>query len=237
MNAHREAFGGMPGLCASLPVEVYQGPEMPVLASDDGNHQGKSEEARPREGVWCSAHTDPDRQFVLQGPGVHRLSGERGAVCAGPVDLGAVAELQEQFKLLLEERIVVLQLEAEEREGLGKGAASGDDLRPSPRKEVERCELLENPDRVCRAQDRDGAGEPDALGLRRRRRKDHGGSGIEKLAPVVFADAEDIESHLVGEPYLLEQVGQAVGRVNRGPGDRVPSRGRKAVDPELHVLN
>jgi len=77
---------------------------------------------------WVSPDSDPDRKLILERPRVHRLPGEGRPVPAGPGDLGAGTDLQEELQLLLKERVVVPKLEPEERERLRKGAPSGYDL-------------------------------------------------------------------------------------------------------------
>jgi hypothetical protein len=66
--------------------------------------------------------------------------------------------------LLLEERLVIDEVESEQREGLGERAAADDELGTAVRYRVERRELGVHPHRVLRAQYRHGSAEPDAFG-------------------------------------------------------------------------
>ena len=126
-----------------------------------------------------------------------------------------LADLQEQIELLGKERVVVLQPEAEQRKGLDGRAAADDHLRPALRQQIEGGELLKHPHRVGGAQDRDGAGETDALGSGRRRAENDRRGGIEELPAVVFADAKDVQADLIGVFDLFDQVAQPVRRADR----------------------
>src|ERR1700733_16253149 len=106
---------------------------------------------------------------------------------AGPLDVGAVANLQEQVELFGEEGVVVFELEAEERVGLDEGAAASDDLCASVGDEVEGGEVLEDADGIGCAENGDGRGEADAFGAGGGGGEDDGGGGVEVLGAVVFA--------------------------------------------------
>ena len=112
--------------------------------------------------------------------------------------------------------MIVVEVVAEERKGLDEGAPSGHDLSAPPGDQVELGELLENPHRVVRAQDRHRAGETDALGPGRDRRQDHGGRGDEKVGPVVLADGEQVEPELIGQLGLLEELAHPLLRAGAG---------------------
>ncbi len=88
---------------------------------------------------------------------VDALAGERGAMFAGPVDVGALAKGEEEVEFFGEEVVVVFELEAEEREGFDEGAAACDDFGAAVGDEVESGELLEDADGVGCAEDRDGS--------------------------------------------------------------------------------
>ena len=122
-----------------------------------------------------------------------------------------VPDLQQEVELLSEQGVVVLEVEAEEREGLDEGAAAGDDLGAAVGDEVEGGELLEDADRVGGREDGDGAGEADVLGARGRGGEDDGGSGVEVLDAMMLTDAEDVEAELIGESDLFEQIAEAIG--------------------------
>src|SRR5712692_317887 len=82
-----------------------------------------------------------------------------------------LANLQKQIEFLGEERVVVLQPEAEERKRFDGRAAADDHFRASLRQQIERGELLKYAYRVCGTQNGDSAGETDPV---RRRAVGHG---------------------------------------------------------------
>src|SRR5688572_13522611 len=131
-------------------------------------------------------------------------------MAARPLDVLGVTDLEEQVQVLLKEGVVVLQPQTEERKRVDEGSAADHHLGPACRQQVERRELLKEPDGVDRAQDRDGAREPDATGAGRGRRQNHGRSRVQVLPAVMFADAERIEARLVCEFDLLDQLAQTV---------------------------
>ena len=89
---------------------------------------------------------------------------DRRAQAAGPGDRFAVAQLQQQVELFGEQRVVVAEIVAEQREGFDEGAAPRHDLGAAAGKQVERRELLEHPHRIVRRQHRHRAGQLDLLG-------------------------------------------------------------------------
>src|SRR5205085_2011665 len=81
-----------------------------------------------------------------------------------PGDPGVLPQLQEQVELLGEQLVVVVQIEAEQRERLDERPPAGHDLDPAAGDQVDGGVLLEDPDRVLRREDGDRAGQPDPLG-------------------------------------------------------------------------
>src|SRR5258705_1687629 len=142
------------------------------------------------------------------------------------------ANVQQQIELLGKECIVVLEPEAEEREGLDGRAAADDHLRAAPRQQIERGEVLKRAHRVLRAQHGDRAGQPDALRPCRRSAKDDRGRGIQKLATMMFADPERVQPDLVGVFDLLHELSQPLRRVD-GAAVLVEGGG-ETVNPNLH---
>ena len=133
--------------------------------------------------------------------------------------------MEQLVELLLEQAVVVAEVEAEERERLDERAAPDHHLRASAGEQIERRELLIEPNRDCRAEYGDRAREPDALRTRRGRREHDGRSGDGELGPVVLADAVDVEPDLVRELDLLHELAQALlraalagARVGEGEG-------------------
>src|SRR5207237_8220935 len=158
--------GSVPGAPPDVAVEVDERPEAPCLAADDRDHQRETEETRAGEGRRRAADAEPDRQRILQRSRVDALSGERRPVFARPLDVLVVADREQELELLLKERVVVLELVAEQREGLDERATPDDHLRAAVREQVERRELLKYADRVRSAEDGHRAREANALGAR-----------------------------------------------------------------------
>jgi len=178
-------------------------------------------------------NSQPDGQRILHRPGVDALSVQRSAMLTRPINLRVGANFQQQVKLLGKKRIVVIQVETEEREGLDKGAAAGNNLCPSLRDQIQGCKLLKDAHRVGRTQHGNCAGKADALGERRARGEDYRRGGIEKLGPVMFANPKHIEPHLVGERNLFQQVPHALRGAEHDPCNRVWNRCCKAVYTKL----
>src|SRR6266850_5294117 len=143
-----------------------------------------------------------------------------------------LANLQKQIEFFGEERIVVLQSKAEERKRFDGRPPAYDHLRASLRQQIERGEALKYPHRIGSAQNRDSAGETDAMCSRRRCAENDGRRGIEELTTMVFTDAKDIQAHLIGVFDLLDQVSQTVLRAHGKTA--VVESGGEAVNSDLH---
>src|SRR6476619_8270813 len=115
MDADLELIWRMAGAQTGLAVTVDQRPEPMRLAADDRDHQRQSECAGASKRAGRAADTEPNRQRVLERARVNSLPGECSAVLARPVNMRVLADAQKQIELLGEERIVVLELQAEER--------------------------------------------------------------------------------------------------------------------------
>jgi hypothetical protein len=139
---------------------------------------------------------------------------------------------EQEVQLLREQRVVVAEVVAEQRERLHERPASRHDLRASARQQVQRRELLEDPHGVVAAQHTHGAGQPDpgrALGARG---QDHGRRGGGVVAAVVLADPEHVEAHLVGERDLLDDLAQPLRRPH---AVGVQADVGEGVHPDLHA--
>ena len=127
-----------------------------------------------------------------------------------PGDVLAVADLQQQVELLGVQLVVVVEVVAEQRERLDERAASGHDLGAPAGEQVDVGELLEDAHRVVGAEHRDRAREADPLGAHGGRREHGRRRGDEEVRAVVLADREHVESELVGELDLLDQLAHAL---------------------------
>src|SRR2546430_17596505 len=86
-------------------------------------------------------------------------------------------------------------IETEVRKCQGKGAAPRHDLRASTRDEVERGEVLEDPDRIVGAQHAHRARVPDLRGAGRRLRADSGRRRDHEVWALIFPGAERVDAH------------------------------------------
>ena len=212
VDADFEFLGGVTGAVAGFAVDVDEGTEAVGFATDDGDHQRKAEEAGAGEGLWGSTNSKPDWERILDGARIDALAGERGAVFAGPMGIGVFAQREEEIEFFGEEVVVIFEFEAEEREGLDEGAAAGDDFGATVRDEIEGSEVLEDADGVGGAENGDGGGEANGCGAGGGSGEDDGGSGVEVLGAMMFAEAEDVETDLVGQLDLFEQMRNALLR-------------------------
>src|ERR1700719_1808908 len=135
MDADLQFFRGMAGAQTGFAITIDQRAEAAMLTADDRDHQGQPKIPGANEGGGRASDAEPDGQRVLQRARVNALPGERRTVPARPMDVGLLADLQEQVEALGKERIVIIELEAEERERLDERAAPGDDLGPSLREQ------------------------------------------------------------------------------------------------------
>src|SRR5437879_12018232 len=74
------------------------------------------------------------------------------------------------------------------------------------RDKIQSGKFLENANRVSGAKYGDGARKADVLRTRGGRGQNHGWGGIKELGPVMFSDAEHVETHLVGKLNLFQQM-------------------------------
>lgn len=78
----------------------------------------------------------------------------------------------QQLELLREELVVVLEVIAEQKEGLDERTPTGHDFGPPIREQVEGGKVLEDANRIVGAEDGDRAGQADPGGPLRRRAQD-----------------------------------------------------------------
>jgi hypothetical protein len=141
-----------------------------------------------------------------------------------------------QVAMLGEKPVLIFGLVAEQRKRLGIDAATGDNFGPPAGDEVERGVILEHANGVRGAKDGDGTRELDAPGLRCDGGKDHRGRRHREVEPVMFADGENVESRLVGEPCLRQHFGDPFAGREVLPGYRVRGDIAKAIDAEFHEI-
>ena len=227
--------GVVAGLGGGAAVEVEERGELRGLAADDGEGERQAEGAGADDRLRRAADGDPDGQAGLRRAGVDAAAVDlRGEAAAGPGQALAVVEGEEEAELLVEERVVVVEVVAEEREGLDEGAAADHDLGAAVGEGVEGGELLEDADRVVGGEDGDGAGQADAGGAGGGAGEGDGRGGGGVVGAVVLAEAEDVEAELVGEGDLLDEVAQALRRADRAAGGGVGADVGEGVEAELH---
>src|SRR6266705_1038055 len=115
MNANLELIWRVSRAQSCFAVAIDQWPEAVRFPADDRNHQWEPEHAGANKRAGRASDTEPNRQRVLQRARINSLPGKWRAVFARPVNVGVLANIQKQIKLLGKERIVVLELEPEER--------------------------------------------------------------------------------------------------------------------------
>src|SRR5216683_2489977 len=110
----------MTSATACLAVEINQGAKAPRFTADDGHHQRKAERSGTRKRSRRTAHPEPDRKSSLIRPWIHSLPRKRRSVLTSPMNVSVFSNLQKQFQLARKKRIVIGEIEAEQRKGFHK---------------------------------------------------------------------------------------------------------------------
>jgi hypothetical protein len=140
---------------------------------------------------------------------------ERRAEASRPGDGILGGDPQEEIELLIVERVVVVEGVAEEREGLDEGAAPDDEFGASCRQQIDGGKFLEHPHGIGGAQDGDGGGQFDLPCHRGDGTKNHGRGRNRIVGPVMLADAEHVQTGLVGELRSCDDLGEPLLRGGR----------------------
>src|SRR5438105_656552 len=77
----------------------------------------------------CASDAQPDRQHVLDWSRIDALAGQLGPELTRPDDMLVCAQVQQEVQLLREQRVIVLEVVAKERECFNRGAAPDHHLR------------------------------------------------------------------------------------------------------------
>lgn len=219
-----------------LAVEIEERRKTPRFTADDRQRHRQAERTGTGNRLRRATDGNPERQRVLQRAGIDAAAVDRRTHLALPGHRFAVAQRHEQIELFLEQLVVIFEIVAEEREGFDEGAAPRHHLRPAVRQEVEGGELLEHPHRIVRAQDGDGAGQPDVFGLDRSRGQDGRRRRGGVIRPVMFAEPEDVEAHLVGQLDFLQKVLQSPRPFRPLCGSRRIDI-RESIKTEFHIIH
>ena len=207
VGAHGQSF--VAELLIRAFIEVDEGAEAARGAADDGQHQGHLVPGGTHHRLRGAADGHPGLKRGF-GRRVELLVLQPRARGAGPGDgsTGAVGfeDVCHEVEFLFEERLVVAQVVAEEREGLGEGSASQGQLRAAVRQRLQRGEAFEYAHRIIRGQHDDRGRELDVVGAGGDVGQQHVGRGHGVVLAVVFADAEDVDADLVGKHCLVDDV-------------------------------
>src|SRR5690606_38529646 len=105
------------------------GRETAGLAADDGEHQRQAVAGGAQHGMGRAADADPGRNAARRDGRLDQLVDERRAGCAAPGHRLTAQELYQQVELFLEQRLVVLDIIAEERKAVGGRGTADNELR------------------------------------------------------------------------------------------------------------
>src|ERR1700741_4445580 len=204
------------------------------LTADASDHQRKSESSCAHKRRRCASHAQPDGKTLLIRPREDGLSGKRRAVRTSPVHLRAFSNLQQQFQLACEERIVVGKIETEQRKRFNERTAPDNHFGTAAGSKVNRRELLEHTNRGVCAQNGNRPRETNALGPHCRCSQNRLGSEIEKLCPVMLPDTKYIESDSVRKSDFVEKKLQPISGAEILARERIRHRRHKAINSDFH---
>lgn len=106
------------GAARRLAVEIEERRKPAWLAPDDGQRYRQAERAGTRHRLRRAADGDPERQHLLQRPGIDAAIVDRRPHLARPADFLALAQRHQKIELLGKELVVVVERLAEEREAI-----------------------------------------------------------------------------------------------------------------------
>jgi hypothetical protein len=146
MNSDLERFRRMASALPGLPVKVDKRTKPIEAAADDRDHQGKTKGSCARERLRCAAYAEPDRHFGLMRAREDALTGERRPETALPRHVRLFAQFEKEIQLLDKKRVIVVHGKAIQRIGFAEGTTSHNDLGATFRNQVDRREILKDPD-------------------------------------------------------------------------------------------
>jgi len=151
-----------------------------------------------------------------------------------PFDVLVRPNGEQQIELLDKQRVVVAEIEPEQRKGFYGRAAAHDHFCAPLGDQVKRRELLEDAHRIGGAKDCHRAGQANAPGTGGRRGENDGGRGVEKLFAVMLANPAHVQANLVGPFDAFEQLAYGLRSVN---GGALTEQSRyKTIHAKLHTL-
>ena len=187
---HRDRQRRQPEFVERAAIEVGERHEAGRRSADDRQRERQVVAGRPHHRLRTAADADPGRQPALFDRRVDTGDVERRARAALPLHRAVLEQGREKIELLLEQHVVVLQVEAEERERLGERAAAHDHLGAAVRDRVQRREALEDADRIVGAEHGDGRPQVNPRGARGDGGQQHLGCRDGEVGAVMFTDAE-----------------------------------------------
>ena len=229
-GVHADGELGAAVLDQRAAVEVGELHERRRGAADDGQHEGEAVRRRADHRLRGAADRDPGGQTGL-GAGEDLLLLQGRPDAAAPGERLLLLQVGEEVELLVEEHLVVGQVEAEEREGLGERAAPELHLGAAAADRGQGGEALEDPDRVVGGQHRDAGPEADALGLPRDGGEHHVRGADRVVLAVVLAEAEVVHADLVGQHALGDDLADRL-RLGSGPAVGPGAGVAEGVQPE-----
>jgi hypothetical protein len=167
-------------------VEIDIGPEALGIAADDGERQRQIVARCADDGFGAAADADPSLERPALDRGKDALLRQRRPRAALPGHRLA----PERFDLVLEQRLVLRKVVAEQRKRLDERAAPQRHLGAPVRGGVERRETLEHADRIVRGEHGDGGAEADAVAAPGDRREHDLRRRDGEIGPMVLADAK-----------------------------------------------
>src|SRR5207244_5641235 len=237
VDAPARLRGIVTGAPARLSVEVDERYETARLTADDREREREAEPSRACAGLGLTAHSDPCGRRILNRTREHRQVLDGRTVRATPGDAFTFPDPEKKPELFLKEFVVVSEVVAEQGKRFGERAAARHDLGTPVGDEVERREVLKDPDRIVGADDADRARETYPLRASGRGGEDHGWRRHDELAAVMLAQTVDVEADLVRELDLLEKPPDALVGADRSTGLGIGRRLGKAVAPEFHLFS
>ena len=202
-RVHADGKWGEPELGQRTVIERDVRREPPGLAADDREHEREAVARGPYHRRLAPADTDPRSKRARFGRRKHPLPLEWRAGRASPRHRLALVvvrqERGEEVEFLLEQRLVLVEVVAEQRERLGERATPENHLRATARRGVEGGEPLEDANRVVGTEHRHRRAEPYSLRPAGDGREQDFRRRDGEVGPVVLADAEEVNAHRVGQ--------------------------------------
>src|ERR1700733_2052264 len=100
MNADFKLFWSEARSPTGFPVEINEWAKASCFTTDNGNHQWKTKRTGTDKRFRCATHAKPDWKRILKRSRIHTLTGESGAMFAGPVNQFVFPDVEQQIQFL-----------------------------------------------------------------------------------------------------------------------------------------